>query len=202
MIIVVSPTDILPNETNHLNAMFDNGLDLFHFRKYGLEDQLALNYISKVNDKYRKMIVLHSHHHLANKLEIERLHFNSETRHSNKHIELTDNYFISTSTHSIHEFNELNSRWSYAFLSPTYQSISKPGYGKSGTVLPEIKYRKNYQVDLIGLGGINYQNMETVLNNNVAGIALMGAVWNQSNPASYLLACKQKEIMWKEKINL
>lgn len=198
MIIVISPLSIISNEINHVNEMFENGMDLFHFRKYGLQDETVLEYLNKVNPIYRMKIVLHSHKQLSHELGINRLHFNTEDRISLHPDLIAIGQQLSTSTHSIDEFNALNQTWTYAFLSPTFKSISKPGYGKLKTVLKDIKFRNNQEMKLIGLGGINYQNMDQVLQNGADGIALMGSIWNQNKPAAYIKACKQKERIWNE----
>ncbi|WP_313368623.1 thiamine phosphate synthase [Sphingobacterium mizutaii] len=198
MIIVVSPNSNYPNEPLHVNNMLDNGLELFHFRKYGSSDELALEYLDNINVCQRRKIVLHSHHHLASEFtDIERLHFNSYDRMREKQMEFNGNFRLSTSTHSIQEFNELKKTWSYAFLSPIFQSISKPGHGVENSVFEDIELKDNANVDLIGLGGIEYQNMERVLAKGSNGIALLGSIWNQIDPTDYLITCNKKLALWK-----
>lgn len=198
MIIVVSPNSNYPNEPLHVNNMLDNGLELFHFRKYGSSDELALEYLDNINVCQRRKIVLHSHQHLASEFtDIERLHFNSYDRMREKQMEFNGNFRLSTSTHSIQEFNELKKTWSYAFLSPIFQSISKPGHGVENSVFEDIELKDNANVDLIGLGGIEYQNMERVLAKGSNGIALLGSIWNQIDPTDYLITCNKKLALWK-----
>ncbi|GEM69805.1 thiamine phosphate synthase [Sphingobacterium mizutaii NBRC 14946 = DSM 11724] len=198
MIIVVSPNINYPNEPLHVNNMLDNGLELFHFRKYGSSDELALEYLDNIDVCQRRKIVLHSHHHLASEFtDIERLHFNSYDRMREKQMEFNGNFRLSTSTHSIQEFNELKKTWSYAFLSPIFQSISKPGHGVENSVFEDIELKDNANVDLIGLGGIEYQNMERVLAKGSNGIALLGSIWNQIDPTDYLITCNKKLALWR-----
>ena len=199
MIIVISPATIIAKETELVNDMLGNGLDLFHIRKYELEDSLVIKYLEAIHPNFRNKIVLQSHKHLAEKMEISRLHFNTMDRNNMSDFVNFQGMCLSTSTHSIEEFNHLDGYWNYAFLSPAYKSISKLGYGKYNTVLSDFQFKQNDAVQLIGLGGIRYQNMEQVYNYGADGIALMGAIWNESNPVEYLSACKQKEIMWKGK---
>ena len=198
MIIVVSPNSNYPNEPLHVNNMLDNGLELFHFRKYGSSDELALEYLDNIDVCQRRKIVLHSHHHLASEFtDIARLPFNSYDRMREKQMEFNGNFRLSTSTHSIQEFNELKKTWSYAFLSPIFQSISKPGHGVENSVFEDIELKDNANVDLIGLGGIEYQNMERVLAKGSNGIALLGCIWNQIDPTDYLITCNKKLALWK-----
>lgn len=199
MIIVISPSGIIPNELQMLNNLFQEGLEHFHFRKYGLSDDQALEYLDQIEPKYLDKVVLHSHRHLANELKIERLHFNFSDRLNNEHLDYERRCQITTSTHSIQEFNSLDKTWNYAFLSPVFQSISKPGYGRFESVFSEIGNKENDSVALIGLGGIDYQNMESVFEIGSDGVALLGSIWNQANPRSYFLACKRKASIWNIK---
>lgn len=200
MIIVLSQTLNIPYEATMVNQMFEGGLDLFHIRKYDLPDIEVIHYVSNLNDDYKDKLVLHSHHHLATELGIKRLHFNTESRVKKNWKQLIQQYIISTSVHSIEEFNQLENSWDYAFLSPVYSSISKVGYGENSTILSELSFRKNEEVDLIGLSGITFQNMSNVLEKGCDGVALMGSVWNQKDPASYVQACKKQEDIFKGSI--
>lgn len=199
MIIVISANGLIPNELQMLNNLFQKGLEHFHFRKYGLSDDQALEYLEQIDPSYLGRVVLHSHRHLANDLKIERLHFNTSDRIANKHMDLERKYQLSTSTHSIQEFNALDKVWNYAFLSPLFQSISKPGYGRFESVFTEIRNKENDSVALIGLGGIDYQNLESVFKIGSDGVALLGSIWNQGNPSNYFLACKRKASIWNTK---
>jgi thiamine-phosphate pyrophosphorylase len=58
--------------------------------------------------------VLHSHHHLAKALVIHRIHFTENNRNAvtGKQLETCkkQDFTLSTSTHSIEDFNELDPR--------------------------------------------------------------------------------------------
>ena len=76
----------ISSETDHLfehaviHQLFNNGMDLFHIRKYDYSDQQIIDYIGKINEVFRNRLVLHSHHHLAKGLKIQRLHINERLR--------------------------------------------------------------------------------------------------------------------------
>ncbi len=190
MIIVISPEKTIKNEINHVKTMLDHGLDLFHFRKYGMEKNDAINYLAQLNPHYLDRIVLHTHHNLIEQFNINKLHFNSMDRKSNKYKGYLDQYTLSTSTHSISEFNNLGSEWNYAFISPLFPSISKSGYGNQSRLMEQLISINNKDVHAVGLGGIHRENMNTVLQNHLS-VALMGSIWNQSDPTDYFLSCKR-----------
>jgi thiamine-phosphate pyrophosphorylase len=191
MIIVFSPEQEAEQEAYWINELLANGLDYFH-RKYWLSDVAMRDYISQVDEDYRHQLVLHSHYNLAEKFGIVRLHFREESRLNNEHVNFQGKYILSTSTHSIEEFNELGTEWTYAFLSPVFPSISKQGYGAEHNILNDLKRRTNKNVQLIGLGGIDENNIDIVLKSGADGVAMLGNIWQSPNPLQVFLNCKNK----------
>src|ERR1700752_2511020 len=132
MIIVISDTELFSGETNIVNQLFDNGLLLFHLRKYNNSKSEMIQFVNAIKPEYRNRIVLHQFHEIANDLEINRLHFSEKDRANLKEQELTQlrekNMVLSTSVHSVEEYTKLPSVFDYTFLSPVFDSISKPDY--------------------------------------------------------------------------
>ena len=69
-----------------------------------------------------------------------------------------------------------------------FNSISKPGY-QAGINLEdlEIFLKQERKIKIIGLGGINAENLEKVNNINLDGYAVLGSIWtnNPSNKVDY-----------------
>lgn len=132
MIIIISNPTPIENETAIVNQLFENGLELFHVRKYDYSKSEVENYINNINENHYSRLVLNSYHKLANQFNIKRLHFSerdrlSKTENDFKQL-VEDGFILSTSVHSVEEFNTLSSCFSYAFLSPVFDSISKTDY--------------------------------------------------------------------------
>lgn len=191
MIIVLTSEFDFENEANWINQLLENGLDLIHIRKFGMDEELLEQFILSIAPNFRNQLVLHSHHHLAKSHGIKRLHFNTENRLEKKHLNFSDDYKLSTSTHSIEEFNSLGSQWDYAFCSPVFLSISKQRYGLEKKVLNEFQFRKNHDVKLIGLGGINQNNASKIFQKGADGIALLGSIWQSENPLKSFISCRE-----------
>lgn len=189
MIVVISPEQSVPKESELIHAFIKHGLDYYHVRKYDYSDQEIHDYLAAIDEVYRSRLVLHSHYHLADEYGIGRLHF-GEMKRTEEYCSRYSEYHCSTSVHDIDDFNRLSGHWDYAFLSPVFPSISKKGYGVNTTVLAEIQRRENHTAKLIGLGGIQQTNTRQVLRAGFDGFALMGAVWNASDPLNEFLKCK------------
>lgn len=190
MIIIITPEKIVPNETEVINELFQEGLDLLHIRKPFMNLEEMKNFIQKINSEFHHRLVLHSHYDLAESYNISRHHFREIDRHNELYKSLTDKT-ISTSVHDIETFNELSENWEYAFISPVFPSISKKGYGKDSEILNDIKKRDNSNVKLIALGGIHEDNIHIISDSNLDGVALLGAIWENNQPIEIFKKCRQ-----------
>lgn len=191
MIIVVTAEQDIDNELQSINNLLNAGLELLHIRKYNFSDDDMYQFIKGITAAHHQRLVMHSHHHLADQFEINRLHFNEHDRNMGKQNQVSQTIIRSTSVHSIDDFNRLDNQWSYALLSPMFLSISKFNYGAEHTVKQELKYRNNQQVQLIGLAGIYAENMISLYQDGIDGVALLGTIWNNERPLVNFKKCLQ-----------
>lgn len=193
--IIISPEKAYPDETHWANCLLNEDLDYFHIRKPQFTEKMMLEYIENIDKKHRSRLVLHSFHHLAEKLDIQRLHFSENDRKNEAYERYKKHFSLSTSVHSIDAFNLLDDTWQYAFLSPVFASISKEGYGIKQNVFQELKQRTNTAVELIALGGISAENLHRLVNEPIDGIALLGFVWQGNHPLKNYQLCKQTDLL-------
>lgn len=194
MIIIITPEQPVRNETEIINALFREGLELLHVRKPLMDAAAMRNYIKSVDSNYHEQLVLHSHYVLTEEFGTSRIHC-KEAERPNMPDHFFDEYIVSTSVHSIGCFNTLDARWEYAFISPVFPSISKKGYGSGTKILESIWQRENDDSGLIALGGINQYNIETVFSEDVDGAALLGAVWQSEQPVKTYIQCRKNALL-------
>ena len=72
-------------------------------------------------------------------------------------------------------------------MSPVFDSISKSDYKR---VEFDFTKRQNKETKLIGLGGIQSENVDQAIRMGFEGVALLGAIWNNSNPINEWNLCK------------
>ena len=188
MIIISNPTAVA-NEINTIHALFENGLELFHIRKPEFSEEEMKAFVAAIGLEFRNRLVLHSYHHLAKEFGINRIHFSSTNRPDN--FQKAEGFTVSTSTHSIEEFNALSEDFGYAFLSPVFKSISKENYEPKTNWATEIKKRINFQTKLIGLSGIQDTNLHQALQLGFDEVALLGSIWKSENPIQNFKLCQQ-----------
>lgn len=189
MILITNPT-LVPNEMETINTLFEEGLDLLHIRKPDFSEMEMAQFILQIKMEFRDQLVLHQHHSLSAEFGINRIHNPVRVLNSDR-INIQEKIKLSTSTHSIEEFNQLPNDLDYAFLSPVFPSISKQNYYSKIDLLEAVKKRTNFNTKLIALGGIASHNIKTVIENGFDDVALLGTIWNSNQPIKNFKLCQQ-----------
>jgi thiamine-phosphate pyrophosphorylase len=186
-LIVISYADTIANEAEIINALFDEGLELFHLRKPNFSEREQIDLLKKIKKEYHSRIAIHQHYSIAEKFGIKRIHFSENDRLTATEEELKElkkNIFIfSTSIHSIGDYEKLSDTFSYTFLGPVFESISKPGYKPQSEEIIKLKENKNRGIKIIAIGGISITTIEKVKQSNFDGAAMLGVIWNDTTNA-------------------
>ena len=88
---------------------------------------------------------------------------------------------VSTSVHSWEEFALLPEGLAYAFISPLFDSISKPGYEANQLLLRGVE--GNWPCMPVGLGGIGGNTLGEMLRWGWKGAAVLGWIWDEPKEA-------------------
>lgn len=183
MIIVISSPTPVTNEASLINQLFDEGLSVFHLRKPESSSQELVLLLQEINPIHYSKIALHSHHYMAKSFGINRLHFNEVSRKQLIEDALetykAEGVTLSTSIHSTDDYNQLPDKIDYAFLSPVFNSISKPNYQAQTFNLKDI--HKKVDTKLIALGGIDEATCVRAIDMGFDGIALLGSIWHSED---------------------
>ncbi|MFD1551422.1 hypothetical protein DNU06_13530 [Putridiphycobacter roseus] len=196
-IILSYPTPV-PNEISLINQVLASDIDYFHLRKpdYPPEDLIKL--IEAIDEAYYYKIIIHNNFHLIKKYGLGGIHLNKAAlsqictiKESDKcHIEpilLLDKKLkvynqipdhISYSAHSFEEIENLPFETDYVFLSPIFNSISKPDYPSKFEDHNYLRSQlKNTNRTIIALGGVTEEKAETIKNLGFSGYVLLGEYW-------------------------
>ena len=190
MIVITNPISI-SNEIKIIHSLFEEGLSFLHVRKPDFSETEMESFLLEIGLEYRNRLVLHSHHHLAKKMNINQLHFSEKERNLMSGKFLNPIKCHSTSVHNIDDFNALKHNFEYVFLSPIFPSISKPNYTPKINHFKTLKHRTNFDTKLVALGGISAENIQQTLENGFDNVALLGTLWNSNNPLENFKKCQQ-----------
>jgi thiamine-phosphate pyrophosphorylase len=176
-LIVITHDTFFSDESAILNFLLIRGLKILHIRKPKSSIDEVRSLIGKIHESLRPQIVLHDHYELANEFNIGGIHLNDRNGYNHK---VREGLTISRSCHSLKEVL-ISKEYDYLFLSPIFDSISKPGYRSAFPIdrLMRAKNRKVINERIIALGGITQENVYTIRECGFGGIAVLGAIWNQ-----------------------
>ena len=185
MIAVTLPIYV-PSEGKQINTFFQEGLEVLHVRKPGIDRQCMQQWLEAIPADFRCRLVLHQHHELAEMYGVQRLHVPEYMRSAAGQAYLFPGYTYSTSVHEIKTFNRLEAGYTYAFLSPVLESISKPGYKSSVSLIEQVPLRKQQDIALVALGGIHAGNVSSIDHKGFDDFAVSGGLWYAPDPLQAL----------------
>ena len=183
MLIVISDHQLYLREAQEINRLFESGMERYHIRHHNISEEDLAGLIDAIEPQYLNRVSANHNHDLCREHGIKRIHFTEEDRlawektdwKNREHDEV-----YTTSVHSIEDYNKLPDFFEYAFISPIFDSISKPGIK---AVRYDFSKRDQAKpIKLIGLGGIHSANVHEAMDLGLDGLALLGSVWESEEP--------------------
>jgi thiamine-phosphate pyrophosphorylase len=192
---LVSLPDWVEGEAPIINLLLAKakGWVRFHYRKPGVSAELCLRELVQINPALRKKVVLHGSVLQDPWFKTQRekwggVHWSAKTpRPTHFALRICEGVGI----HSVAQALSLNFVPAYVWLSPIYESVSKPGYTPKWSIdqLSEVLFtlRKQLpQTKIIALGGVGIEQLSEVQRIGFDGAAVLGKLWQSKNPESYL----------------
>lgn len=190
-IIAISPLlHKYPNETEIVIRMFEEGLPTYHLRKPFYKYPTMISYLKTIPTIYHNRIVIHSHHRLIKKFDLQgvhytRIHLESNFRNwwNEKRLASSIKRKVQTaSCKKLAELGELGDRhYSYVFLSPIFDTLT--GGFQSGYYEHAIKTTlQRMATRVVAMGGIDITKIERVQDLGFYGMALNNCLWEKEDP--------------------
>ncbi len=168
-LIAITEPYFYPGEGRAIEyALACGGFDRVHIRKPGATDAEIGRLLDEVDPSLYGRLSLHDCFGVAASRGIGGIHLNSR----NPEVPAGWTGMVSRSIHSPEEIAGVSE--DYAFLSPVFDSISKPGY-RSRIDLAEIGPMLNDRI--YALGGVTRDRLSALEAAGFAGAAMLGAAW-------------------------
>ncbi len=172
--IVITLPACYPNEPEAFRALTDAGAGIIHVRKPQATESDLTALLRKVSGEgYCGALTLHHHLALAVQYGLGGVHLRGADW-------ATVPYGLrkSASCHAWEEVAALTGKVDYVFLSPVFDSISKPGYS-AGFNLSDLsgKLHLKTRPPVVALGGIAPERLSAVCVMGFEGVAALGNVW-------------------------
>lgn len=148
-------------------------VNFFHLRKPEASESEVIKLLRLLPKDLFPKLVLHSHYGLCTQFEFGGMHIKSSTPYRQRH-----HGFISRSCHGIEECRDRAEGYFYSFLSPIFDSISKPGYNSAFDLLDPLLRDTLRRQRVIALGGVTPQKFKNLFDAKFAGAALLGYLWS------------------------
>lgn len=176
-LVVITKPGFFPCEGDIITSLFESGLKILHLRKPDSSISDMEELLMSVPACYHGRITLHDNFSLIEKYGIGGVHLNRR----NGVVPSGFNGRVSCSCHSLQEVADKKSQFSYVFLSPIFDSISKEGYS---SIFSDYMLRRALRDGVIddkvyALGGVNIDKIDYLSELRFGGVAVLGDLWNK-----------------------
>lgn len=199
--VVFSSPDKVHSEIQLVQKMFDEGLQTFHLRKPKFSTSELEEYMNSLSQRYHSRVILHTHHKLAKKFKIKGIHLGhkhrKKTYNSNFKIRLLKfkhpSWVITRSCHKLRNLVEEAERYSYVFLSPVFESITKNTHSGNFSKRALQEITSNKKLKIYALGGIDETRIEEAFETGFTGVAALSSIWEtERDPLEVFRAIQDK----------
>ena len=177
-LILLSTPDFFVEEDIIINALFEEGLDLFHLRKPNTEPIYSERLLTLIPQQWHNQIVVHNHFYLVDEFGLRGIH-----RTGNDQV-LPQNYH-GTQSRSCHSLEELRHRqdMDYVFLSPVFDSITYPERhaAYSSQQLHDATRAGLIDRKVMAAGGVNSDTLPLLGDYGFGGAVILGDLWTRFN---------------------
>jgi thiamine-phosphate pyrophosphorylase len=211
LLAVLTLPAMFTGEADQLEGLLDAGLPKLHVRKPGATADELTGLLDRLSPRWASRLVLHGSPELAVRYGIGQVHgavaFRDGSGRSGGGPFLGEGYgkweeglgngadgglrgtagsgaaglTVSTSVHSWEELKALPGGLAYTFISPLFDSISKPGYGANGDLLRQPE--KDLPCLPVGLGGVGGETIGELVRLGWRGAAVLGWIWEEPGGA-------------------
>jgi thiamine-phosphate pyrophosphorylase len=202
LLAVITKPGIFPGEADYLEGLLEAGLMKLHLRKprAGEIEKTAL--LERLAPRWAERLVWHGSRERALSYRITQVHGSVglagglgksggglpvetedrlPTERGGRSVGSAGQLAVSTSVHSWEEMKALPAGLAYAFISPLFDSISKPGYG-ANTALLDLS-ADDLPCLPVGLGGIGADTIGKMMRRGWKGAAVLGWIWEEPREA-------------------
>jgi thiamine-phosphate pyrophosphorylase len=186
-LIVVATAEEMETRIEVLNTLFESGLETLHLRTKALDQSRFREFISRIPSGFHTRTVIHSHYPLLEEFGLQGIHLTEQTKRFTEYAILPKDKLISASFHSLEELARETRPFRYVFLSPVFNSISKPGYPGAFHFLELSTFLSSFrekETQVIALGGVCQDSFSKVRDMGFEGAAVSGAVLQDEDPLS------------------
>lgn len=190
-LIVISSPDEREGEIEMVHEMFVAGLKNFHLRKPKFSTNRLRRYLDRIDPAFRTNVVIHTHHELSISYKLRGIHLTEHHRKKRywqswlmlKYLRFRRPELQTTAGyHTLGSLKLQNPGYTYVFLSPVFDSISKLGYKSTFNEESLKQVIRNTSFEVIALGGVDENKIDRARELGFHGVGLLGGLWRAEDP--------------------
>ncbi|MDB6170419.1 MAG: hypothetical protein JWM88_3283 [Verrucomicrobia bacterium] len=195
-LVVISPETEDPRELAVMGSLLAAGLERYHVRKPVWSREQLRHWLTVVPAEWRPRLVLHQHHQLVDEFGLGGRHWRDMPGNAGGSTAPFLTAALSApgrlASRSCHELGALQAafdRYDSIFFGPIFPTMSKPGYGPSGSFSPQdvslllrARTAEQRRASVLALGGITAETAPRAIALGFDGVAVLGAIWQSEDP--------------------
>jgi thiamine-phosphate pyrophosphorylase len=186
-LLVITRPDFFPGEAEAIDLLFRLGVDTLHLRKPSAPVAEVAQLLAALPERWHPRIMLHDVD-LTAQFALRGLHLNARRPQAPAGFRGC----LSAACHTWEELAARRPTVDYCFLSPIYDSISKPGY-ESHFSLPSLRRAQTdglLDERVVAMGGVTLERIPELAALGFGGVALLGDVWGRlANSSDFSAHC-------------
>jgi thiamine-phosphate pyrophosphorylase len=204
-IVVISPETDDAREIAVMEGLFAAGLERYHVRKPAWPAEWLRTWLGALPVAWRPRLVLHQQHQLVEELGLGGRHWRDMPGNAGGSTapfigggQPTAGRLTSRSCHEIPTLLAAFERYDSIFFGPIFPTMSKPGYGPSGSYSPQeisdiLNRRTGSQrrAAVLALGGITAETAPRAIGLGFDGVAVLGSIWQATEPVRTFEAIRE-----------
>lgn len=195
--VVITPFASLSrvDEQDICKELFAAGLERLHLRKPEKSRKELAVWLDGLDDASLKKTILHSHYELSHDYRVGGIHLTEEARRRRREVQAivesarveNQEFSLSASFHDLSELCFCPAEFEYVFMSPIFDSISKPDLRAGFPEAELVRAVKRSRNPVFALGGIDASKIARAAKLGFQGVALLGAIWENEDPVQEFL---------------
>lgn len=172
--IAITSPSFHDGEASFINMMLSHGVDMVHLRKPDASEEDCAALLEALPADVRSRMVIHDFFELAGHYGLHGIHLNARRP-------AVPSWYTGHVSRSCHCFDEVKiwkQSCDYVFLSPIFDSISKPGYGAAYNEKEITEAAAAGVIDrkVVALGGVTPEKLPYLNRLGFGGAAMLGCV--------------------------
>lgn len=162
-----------------LKEALQAGFYRVHVKRRSFEKDSLRLFLDQFEDAELNRFVLHSEFDISAEYPVAGVHLPEKIRQESYVLDV-GLPVISSSFHTIADFEKEIMKFEYGFIGPVFNSISKPGYQGVPALLAINDKLKSSAVPV---GGITPGNIQMIVDSGFSKAAINGFVWEHTSPS-------------------